>query len=385
MSRLDTVETDEELMQRFNATIRAQVDQGVSHALEGIKRDVQNLKVRSSRPPGGFGEPNAADVFSRRPSAGLIQNAAFQEFIAATKTRRSTFAIELPFEVKAVTPITGVGLPGAFAPIYGPPQPALRVAQLMYHVPVSTGAVIFTKETGYTPGADLVPEGTTKPGTTMTFANQTLTVQTVATVAKASLQSLNDTPMLMNWIDARLSYAVLLRQEQYLLNDATNGLLTLAPAMAAPPAGSTALDSIALAIGHLTALGYTPDGIVMNPANVTNARLLKDSQGRYIWGNPETTIGTSAMWSLPVVQSPSCPLGSFLVGAFSESTILFDRQVLIVEISFENEDDFIHNLACFRAEMRFALGVPLVNGLAKGTLPAGSLAAQSEPQHHGKK
>jgi HK97 family phage major capsid protein len=257
----------------------------------------------------------------------------------------------------------------------------------MYHVPVSTGAVIFTKETGYTPGADLVPEGTTKPGTTMTFANQTLTVQTVATIAKSSLQSLNDTPMLMNWIDARLSYAVLLRQEQYLLNDATNGLLVLAPAMAAAPAGSTGLDAIALAIGHLTALGFSPDGIVLNPANVVNMRLLKDSQGRYLWSSPDGRLGTNAMWTLPVVESPSMPLGSFLVGAFSESTILFDRQILIVEISYENEDDFIHNLACFRAEMRFALGVPLVNGLAKGTLPAGSLTAQevTSPAHHGKK
>jgi hypothetical protein len=49
----------------------------------------------------------------------------------------------------------------------------------------------------------------------------------------------------------------------------------------------------------------------------------------------------------------------------------------MIEVSFENEDDFTHNLACFRAEMRFALGVPLPQGLAKGTLPAGSLTAQN--------
>ena len=38
-----------------------------------------------------------------------------------------------------------------------------------------------------------------------------------------------------------------------------------------------------------------------------------------------------------------------------------------------------------RAEMRYALGVPLPQGLVKGAIPAGGLAAQSEPQHHGKK
>jgi HK97 family phage major capsid protein len=74
-------------------------------------------------------------------------------------------------------------------------------------------------------------------------------------------------------------------------------------------------------------------------------------------------------WNIPVVESPSIAAKTFLVGAFVESTILFDRQLLKLEISYENEDDFIHNLACFRAEIRFALGVPLTTGLMKGTLP----------------
>jgi len=48
---------------------------------------------------------------------------------------------------------------------------------------------------------------------------------------------------------------------------------------------------------------------------------------------------------------------------------LFDRTVLMLEVSYENEDDFINNLACFRAELRFALGVPVPGGVLKGTLP----------------
>jgi hypothetical protein len=42
--------------------------------------------------------------------------------------------------------------------------------------------------------------------------------------------------------------------------------------------------------------------------------------------------------------------------------------MLMLEISFENEDDFTHNLATFRAEPRFALGVPVPAGLVKGSL-----------------
>jgi HK97 family phage major capsid protein len=244
----------------------------------------------------------------------------------------------------------------------------LRVADLIYHVPIETGSVVFTKETTYTPGANIVAETTRKPDTAFAFQNVTLTAQTIATIAKASLQALQDTVQLGNWIDARLSAAVLLRQEQYLLNDATNGLLALAPAQGTLT-GATALDMVASAIGSLKALGYTPSGVCMNPNDVTNTRLLKDTMGRYLWSTPDSAIGTASMWNVPLVESPSMPAKTFLVGAFSESTILFDRQILIVEISYENEDDFVNNLACFRAEMRFALGVPLVTGLMKGTLP----------------
>jgi HK97 family phage major capsid protein len=61
------------------------------------------------------------------------------------------------------------------------------------------------------------------------------------------------------------------------------------------------------------------------------------------------------MWSEPVVISPSMAAGNFLVGAFGQSAFLFDRQTLGVDVSYENEDDFTHNLACFGAELRSAL------------------------------
>jgi HK97 family phage major capsid protein len=83
-----------------------------------------------------------------------------------------------------------------------------------------------------------------------------------------------------------LSYSVLLRQEQFLLNDSTSGLLALAPAQGTLTGTPTALDMIASAIGSVKALGYTPDGVVMNPADLTAVRLSKDTQGRHIWSSP---------------------------------------------------------------------------------------------------
>jgi hypothetical protein len=56
-------------------------------------------------------------------------------------------------------------------------------------------------------------------------------------------------------------------------------------------------------------------------------------------------------------------------GAFQQSTVLFDPQLLTLEISYENEDDFVRNLACFQAELRFALAVHLPAGVPRGTFP----------------
>ena len=95
--------------------------------------------------------------------------------------------------------------------------------------------------------------------------------------------------------------------------------------------------------------------------------------------DPDSSVGTSAVWNLPLILSPACPKGTFLVGAFMQATILFDREVLTVEISYENEDDFIHNLACFRGELRCCAAAPLPQGLMKGSFPSTSIMQTKQP------
>jgi hypothetical protein len=78
-----------------------------------------------------------------------------------------------------------------------------------------------------------------------------------------------------------------------------------------------------------------------------------------------------------MVVSPSMPQGQFIVGAFGQLTILFSREVLNIQIAFQNEDDFVHNLICLRGELRSGLAVPVPSGVLKGTLPAMAATAQA--------
>jgi hypothetical protein len=73
------------------------------------------------------------------------------------------------------------------------------------------------------------------------------------------------------------------------------------------------------------------------------------------------------MWQVPLVLSPSMPSGSFLISGFAQSTILFSRDTLNVRIAFQNEDNFIKNLACLRGELRSGIAVPVPAAVLKGS------------------
>ena len=344
-----------------------------------MRKDMRALMERSSRPPGSTAEPQPFEP--RKASLvmtvgdSLRENTRFSEWLKEPKSHQSHLELGMRFEVKTgPVPISGVGVPTPYMlPRLGSPLPALRLGQVLPRMPIDAGsAVTFTQETSFTPSAAIVPETTLKPPSGLTFTNVTVPFATLATFVKASLQAIRDLPMLTPWIENRLSYAVLLKEEQHLLLDA-NGLLAQASPVDptyAPGAGATQLDQIGAAISQLEAQGYDVDAVVMNGSDISKTRLLKSTIGDYIWSDPDSETGTSAVWSVPLVRSISMPSNQFLVGAFGQSTLLFQRDILTVMIAFQNEDDFIKNLATFRAEERVALSVLLPGGLLRGTFSA---------------
>jgi HK97 family phage major capsid protein len=232
-----------------------------------------------------------------------------------------------------------------------------------------------------------VAEGALKPVLAATYAEATSKIFTVAVTIKVSKQSFMDVPLLNPWLDVRLSYSCNLREESVFLNgDATSntqGLLQVAPAFSyTPTASDNGMDVVARAIGQLMAQGYAVDGVVLNPNDYTAMRLLKSTIGSYIFmgsggtGPDDENIweATPLIWQVPLVLSPVMPQGTFLVGAFAQAAQIFSREVLNVQIAFQNEDDFVRNLIALRAELRSGLAIPVPAGLLQGTLPAGSLA-----------
>jgi HK97 family phage major capsid protein len=100
---------------------------------------------------------------------------------------------------------------------------------------------------------------------------------------------------------------------------------------------------------------YPATGHVLHPTDWASIETLKDSEGRYIIGNPQGTAQPT-LWSLPVVATQAITVRKFLTGAFKLGAQVFDRWDARVETGYVN-DDFTKNLVTILGEERLALAV----------------------------
>jgi HK97 family phage major capsid protein len=283
--------------------------------------------------------------------------------------------------VKAITGLTaGEGgvlvRPQRIEGIVVPPNIRFTVRDLLTPGRTTSSSIEYIRETGFTNSAALVAQGSAKPESGMTFELQMTAVATIAHWVQATKQILSDAPMLQSYIDGRLRYGLQLVEEGQLLKGSgvggnLNGIYTQASAYAAPItiANATHIDILRLAMLQAEIAEFPASGIVLNPANWASIELTKDTQGRYLFANPQSLVGPT-LWGLPVVSTKALAGGEFLVGAFKLGAQIFDREDATVLISTEDRDNFIKNMVTILAEERLGLAVYRPQAFIKGMLPA---------------
>ena len=182
----------------------------------------------------------------------------------------------------------------------------------------------------------------TKPQSDLKFDIRTAAVTTIAAWVLATRQILDDAPMLQSYIDGRLRYGLAYAEELQLLHgDGTgtnlHGIYTQATAFADPGVVPLPqrLDVLRFAMLQATLAEYQATGFVLHPTDWAGIELTKDSQGRYIIGDPKAE-SQPRVWGLPVVATQAMLLGKFLIGAFRQGAQIFDRQNATVELSTED-------------------------------------------------
>lgn len=255
------------------------------------------------------------------------------------------------------------------------PKQRLTIRALLPVVSISTGTVEYVQQTSAATGAAMVAEGALKPESDMDFSLLTTPTRVIAHWIKASRQVMEDLPQLRDLIDNEMRYGLALREEaQILLGDGTGqNLAGLVPAATAfdDPLGlitPNMIDTIGAAILQNALADYPATGIVVHAADWVRMRLLKDADGKYLLGDPQTAV-EPRLFGLPVVPTKAMAVGDFLVGDFASAATLYDRWQPRVEVGYVN-DDFVRNLTTILAEERVALAVKNPEALTYGSFAA---------------
>lgn len=257
-----------------------------------------------------------------------------------------------------------------------PGQRRLTIRDLLAQGRISSNSLEYVREEVFTNNADIVAEKALKPESDITFSKQTANVRTIAHWVQASRQVMDDAPMLQSYVNNRLLYGLALKEENQMLNgdgsgDNLDGINHVATAYdtSLNRSGDTRADIIAHAIYQVTESEFSASGIILNPRDWHNIALLKDNEGRYLFGGPQA-FTSNVMWGLPVVPTKAQVTGTFTVGGFDMASQVWDRMDATIEVSREDRDNFVKNMLTILCEERLALAHYRPTAIIKGTFAA---------------
>jgi len=252
----------------------------------------------------------------------------------------------------------------------------LRIRDVLASRPTEAQLISFVKVNSPMTTASPQTEASDKKENAVTFTVVTEKVRTIATWVPASRQVLDDMTELMSFLQETLPYYVNIEEELQLLSgdntgENLHGLITQATAfdttLLSNTKGWNNIDQIGRVIQQITAAKeLAPTFVVLHPNDWWAMRLLKDSYGRYILGDPQngamTTTGFGVttprlnIFDLDVVPTTSITAGTFLVGSGSPiASVIRDRMDMQIDISTQHSDYFVKNLVAIRAEKRVVL------------------------------
>jgi HK97 family phage major capsid protein len=342
----------------------------VETAVAGVKNEVLALHQKGVRGGGGFGS-----LVRKSWGDQVVADTQLKEFAIGARDRAR-------IEVKAVTSSGTSG--GPLAPptqLTDPvviPRTVLRVRDLPRSISVDSGVVLYPRMVSRDLNPTSVAEGALKPASDLHFETVSEPIRTLAHHITASKQIISDSgAVLRSVIDAELVWGLKVEEDRQLMlgsgaGEELHGMLPQASTYVPPvvlPAPITGLDMIAGAIAQLAIADFAADAIVLHPADWLALRTAKDSEARYLL-SPPNVEAELRLYGLPCVISKTIPAGTVLVGAFKQSTVIFDREQVVILVSFENNDNFVKNNVTFLCEERLGFSVTSSAGLVKATLPA---------------
>ena len=192
---------------------------------------------------------------------------------------------------------------------------------------------------------------------------ETLEAATVAHYMPASRQVLADSPFLVEFINQVMLFGALKKFEDLIISgngttDKVSGLLTQGTLYA--PGAAHSSDMIGEMFAALTALGFTPNLLIMNAHDYFDIISARDANHRYIAGGWSAASPTN-LWGVHTVPTAALNAGT-VIGLDTSVVRVLDREEANLQVGYQN-DDFVKNQVSLVAELRGNLAVQNPDGV----------------------
>jgi HK97 family phage major capsid protein len=283
-----------------------------------------------------------------------------------------------------------------------PFQRPLTLRSLVTNGTTTSDAIEFVRVTSITNNAAPVPEATSaaaptapgsagalvlnanggyKPESGLAVARYSTNVKTIAHWVPVTKRALADAAQMVSLIDGFLEYGLEEELEDQMIagngsGENFEGLASVSgvqtqSSVADPsgrPAGFGRLLALRRAKTKVLLNGRsTPNGYVLNPADVETLDEVATGMDQFYFGGPSGANGTSPLWGLPVIQSEAVPVGTAYCADWTRA-VLWDRQQATITTTDSHMDFFTRNLVVVLAELRAAWAVLQPSAFVKVTL-----------------
>lgn len=216
----------------------------------------------------------------------------------------------------------------------------------------------------YEGGASAAAEASAKPEVTIGFDPDDAPVRTIAAWVPVTTQVLEDVPTMRSYVDGRLGYMVMLREEEEMLNGPGTGArikgILQQGGLQTQSFTTDKPTTIGRAIGKVENVDGEADGIAINPVEFWSMATTRyssqfdggDANAGMPFGAPPQTL-----WGLPVIRSRAIASDKAVVGAWRMGAQVFDRSTVQIRVTDSHSDYFTNNKLVILAESRLALAV----------------------------
>ena len=356
---------------KMSAETREQVDKLLTQQGELQARLATAEQLMAKLEQGGGGQPARAKTVGEQVTAS-------EEFQAFQQRPQGVFRMKVDAKITEGASSAGdLIVPDRVPGIIAPGLRRLTIRDLINWGRTGSNSIEYARELVYTNNAGPVSENPAagKPESNITFEADSAPVATIAHWIHASKQVMADVPMLQSYVDGRLRYGLKLVEEGQLLKGSgvglnIDGIFTQATSYVNPGVtvqAETRIDRLRLALLQVELSEYWADGIVISPIDWAAIELTKTQDNAYLFANPRTQ-NMPGLWGRNVVPTQAMDMGEFLVGAFGGGLAVqgWDREDVNVQISLEDRDNFVKNMATLRCEERLALTVYRPSAFVKG-------------------